>query len=333
MPKAELEALGLEHLVQRRRHLRVDAGGDPVEHLDDRDLAAEPTPDRPQLQSDVAAADHRQMARRRRQAQGAGGGDDPPLVDGQVGQGRRFRSAGDDHRLAGLHLESAVRGAHLHPVARQQPPAALEAGDLVLAQEVGDPFAKLGHHLALVPHDTVKIGPHIVYHDAERFEIARHLQPLGGLEQRLGRNAPDVQAGPPEQFAVVDDRHRQAELARPDRTRVSARPAADDHQVVGGRRTAHGVSLCCEWMGEKGPGQPEEAASGAPLIEGRVARLHSEPASGEGPAGGGSRSPDPDPAAGSSGRRAGRRRAPSAPRRSLRQGNGDRSPHPHRPGG
>ena len=35
-------------------------------------------------------------------------------------------------------------------------------------------------------------------------------------------------------------------------------------------------------MGEKGPGQPEEPASGAPLIEGRVARLHSEPASGEG---------------------------------------------------
>ena len=97
--KPELEALLLEDLVGFLAHVAVEAGQDLVEELDDRDLRAEPPPDRAELEPDHAAADHDHALRHLRQLERAGGIDDPLLVDGDAGQRRDRRAGGDDDVL------------------------------------------------------------------------------------------------------------------------------------------------------------------------------------------------------------------------------------------
>ena len=54
------------------------------------------------------------------------------------------------------------------------------------------------------------------------------MKPLGGMQQRLGRNAADIQAGAAEDAALVDTGRLQAQLAQPDGGVVAARTAAND---------------------------------------------------------------------------------------------------------
>ena len=56
----------------------------------------------------------------------------------------------------------------------------------------------------------------------------RELEVLGRLEQRLGRNAPDVDAGAAERLVHLDANGVEAELRGADRGDVTAGPAADD---------------------------------------------------------------------------------------------------------
>ena len=77
MPCFVEQALGLPG------DLAVHAGQDAVEELDHGDLAAEPAPDRAELEADDAGADDEQPLRHRRQRQRAGRGDDALLVDGR----------------------------------------------------------------------------------------------------------------------------------------------------------------------------------------------------------------------------------------------------------
>ena len=79
--QAEGDALLGEEALGLLRHLAVHAGQDAVEELDDGHLAAEPPPDRAELEADDAGADDDQPLRHRGQRQRAGRGDDALLVD------------------------------------------------------------------------------------------------------------------------------------------------------------------------------------------------------------------------------------------------------------
>ena len=63
------------------------------------------------------------------------------------------------------------------------------------------------------------------------------LEQMRGVQQRLGRDAADIEAGAAERAALLDAGHLEPELGRLDRGHVAARPAADDHQIV--PRLAH----------------------------------------------------------------------------------------------
>src|SRR5690348_12521576 len=62
--------------------------------------------------------------------------------------------------------------------------------------------------------------------------MAHIMEDLGRAQQRLGRDAPPVQADAAQQFAL-DDRSLETELRSPDRRDIAAGPGAEDDEIVG----------------------------------------------------------------------------------------------------
>ena len=82
-----------------------------------------------------------------------------------------------------------------------------------------------------------------------------HVVPdLGIEEQRLGRNAADVQAGSAQLLLFFNERHRQPKLRRAKRRGIPARPAANDCYIV--KCLCNRVYLC---QGCSIPGAPQTA--------------------------------------------------------------------------
>ena len=69
-------------------------------------------------------------------------------------------------------------------------------------------------------------------HDAVHGEVvAGLLEQVRGLQQRLGRDAADVEAGAAQRRVLLDDRHLQAELGGADRRHIAAGAGADHDEV------------------------------------------------------------------------------------------------------
>src|SRR5262249_17882736 len=64
-------------------------------------------------------------------------------------------------------------------------------------------------------------------------QVAGFLVELGGVQQRLGRNAPDIEAGAAEGLVLLHHGHFHAELRRADGAEIAAGPGADDDEIVG----------------------------------------------------------------------------------------------------
>jgi hypothetical protein len=83
-----------------------------------------------------------------------------------------------------------------------------------------------------VGHHGRQIERHAVRPDAEGREVLLRLFiELGGMKQRLGGNAADIEAGAAERAALFHAGDLEAQLRRADRARVAARPTADDDDV------------------------------------------------------------------------------------------------------
>ena len=101
---------------------------------------------------------------------------------------------------------------------------ALERGDLVLAEQEGDALGRRFDHLALALHELGEVERRRRHLDAVHGEIvARLLEQVRGLQQRLGRDAADIEAGAAEGRALLDHRHLDAELGRRGSPRHSRR--------------------------------------------------------------------------------------------------------------
>ncbi len=204
-----------------------------VLELDDRHLDAEGVPGRRELHPDRAGPQHDRLLRELLEAQGVIRADDPLAVELGERQLARLGAGRDDERrrrqllrvaavLEG-DLDRVLPGDHpgtdegLHAAALEGPlqalPHLLDDGVLVLVQ---------GLHL-----DALVVERHA--------EVRRGLcllGDLGGLQDRLGRDAAPVQAGPAD-LVALDERDVEPELRRPERDRVPARAAAEDDDVVG----------------------------------------------------------------------------------------------------
>ena len=214
----------------------VHAGHDAVEELDHRDGGTEPAPHRAQLEPDIAAADDHQPRRHFGERQRAGRGHDAALVDLDAGQAGRFR-AGRDQDAAGLQgarRRAAVGRFDRHLAGGGDARGAADSLDPVLLQQKRNALGQPVDDVVLARQHDTEVEPHIVGHHAMGAEPVTRLGIIRGrLQQRLGRDAADIQAGAAEGCAPVHAGDRHAELGGADGADIPGRTAADDDEIVG----------------------------------------------------------------------------------------------------
>ena len=111
-------------------------------------------------------------------------------------------------------------------------PTPLHGLDAVLLHQELDALGVLVHHAPLVGLGLEQVEPRVRALDAELGGVADVVEHLGGVEQRLGRDAAAQRAGAAELGVLLHQRHLHPELRGADRRHVAAGAAADDHQVL-----------------------------------------------------------------------------------------------------
>ena len=229
----ERYALLLEQALRLAAHLAIHAGQHAVEEFHHRYLGAEPAPHRAELEPDHAGADHQQMLRHLAEHQRAGRGDDALLVDLDAFQARHVGTGGDDDGFGVERLHLAV-GAGDFDLAGDGDTAGAEISiDLVLLEQEVDALDVAVDALVLERHHRGEIELGRGDADAHFAEaMAGLLEQFGGVQQRLRRDAADIEAGAAEGRALFNDGGLQAQLGRADGADIAAGTGADDDEVV-----------------------------------------------------------------------------------------------------
>ena len=182
-----------------------------------------------ELQPDIPAADHHQVAGHLVQLQRAGAGNDALFVHRdtrQVDAG----AAGGDHDVLGV-INLAI---DIHLAGGGDAGAALQPGNLVLLEQELHALHVGADHLALAGLHARQVQLHAVKHHPVIGEmVAGFLEVLAALQQGLAGDAADVQAGAAQGGALLHAGGLQAQLRGADGAHVAPRAAADDDDVVG----------------------------------------------------------------------------------------------------
>ena len=201
----------------------------PVEHLDDRHLAAEGLEDRRELAADDPAAEHDEPPRHLGLRQQAG------RVDAEVGvepvdrRPHRERARRDDRRAERDVLPALDRDR----VRVRERARALDPLDAVDLEERRDAAGHLLDDGVLPLVRLAEVELRLGDLDAELPErLAPLVEEVRGLHPRLRRHAADAQARAAELGLLLDADDLRAELRRPDRSRVAAGPAAQNGDVT-----------------------------------------------------------------------------------------------------
>ena len=154
------------------------------------------------------------------------------IVDAR--QRRDVGAGGDDDVLGLQRLRLAVVALDLDLAGRGDAARADNRVDLVLLEQEFDALDVAADPLVLERHHRGKIELRRCHADAQLGEAVPGLvEQLGGMQQRLGRNAADIEAGAAEGRALLDHGDLQAELRRADGADIAAGAAADDDEIVG----------------------------------------------------------------------------------------------------
>ena len=238
--EADVEALLFrEHLPGFPGDGGIGGGEEFRQGFEDRDLGAEALPDAAQLEADDAGADDAEALRHGVEGERAGVVANQLVVDGNAVEVARARAGGDDdvlrhHHFAGdVHFPAVLAAAGELAVAGQQ-------RDLVLLEQALDAAGELGDDVVLALDHGPDVDPDVVDGDAVHDEaVAGIVEVLGGLQQRLGGNAADVEAGAAEAHLALRvvvglgfaAGGAEAELRGADGGDVAAGAAADDEHV------------------------------------------------------------------------------------------------------
>src|SRR5690606_32730058 len=236
--QANVQALLAEDLQGFLGDLLVGGGEELVHGLQHGHFGTQTGPDRTQLQTDDAGADHAQLLRHGLEFQGASGVDDHILVDRGRRDVHRAGTGGEDHVLGLDDLGLAVQAGDFNLLAGQQLAVAFQQGDAVGLEQAGDAAGQVlddgvlaRDHLRHIEGDALGLG-------AVHFEAFVGLMVLvGAVQQRLRRNAADVQAGAAEGdlavlvLVLLDAGGLQAELRRLDGGHVAPWARANHYHV------------------------------------------------------------------------------------------------------
>ena len=151
----------------------------------------------------------------------------------RLGTGGDDDLLGGDHFVADLDLPTARR-------LRDESAVAVEQGDLVLLEQALDAPGELIDDAALARDHLGDVDLRRADVDALGLEaVAGFFEQVRGVQQRLGRDAADVEAGAAQTRLALGvgigvgfaARGLEAELRGADRGHVAAGPAADDEDV------------------------------------------------------------------------------------------------------
>ena len=159
-PSAEtqLDALARQDALERLGDLGIHRGQDAVEEFHHRHLCTEPPPHAAEFETDIAAADHHQVARHSVELEAAGGGDDLLLVHLDAGQRHALGAGGDDDVLRSVGGAVDVHGTRCGDAT-----GALQPGHLVLAEQEFHAFDVGGDDLGLACLHARQIELHAVH--------------------------------------------------------------------------------------------------------------------------------------------------------------------------
>src|SRR6185312_1775374 len=104
--------------------------------------------------------------------------------------------------------------------------------DLVLVEQEFDALGEVGDDLVLAAHHRRQIDGGAIDLDSVRREpVRRLLVEVRGLQQRLRRDAADIEAGAAERAALLHAGRLKPKLRRADGADIAAGSAADDDEV------------------------------------------------------------------------------------------------------
>ena len=139
--------------------------------------------------------------------------------------------AGRDDRLAKADRFFATLGRDLELVGRDEFADALDDLDLALLRERREAAGQAADHAVLPVGELVEVDLGLAELKAVRRHLARLGDHLGGVQERLGGDAADVQADPAERRIALDQHGLEPEIGRPEGRRVAPRPRAQHHEL------------------------------------------------------------------------------------------------------
>src|SRR5690606_3946238 len=119
----------------------------------------------------------------------------------------------------------------LEAVGAGETTGALDDAHLTLLRHRREPAGQLADHPVLPSAQPVGIEARLAELDTVLAHLPGFLDDAGRVQQRLRRNAADVQADAAERRVALDQRHVQTEIGRAERRRVTARTGSEHDEA------------------------------------------------------------------------------------------------------
>src|ERR1043166_5836650 len=238
-------------------HLFVRCHQEARQRFEYGHVSAQAPPYAAHFQPYYASSHHAQALGHLGQRQRAGVVEDLLVVERRQRKLARHRPGGDDDvpGLDGLRLVAIFHFEHIGRTFRHEASGAMEGHHLVLPEQPGDAAGEAVDDLVLACEHDADVEADFLGGDAVRGELVRDaLVVLGGFQQCLRGNAPDVEAGAAEAglagggLPLVSAEGVETQLRAADGGYVAARAAADDGDIV------------CVWHGNPSGGRKAQGA-------------------------------------------------------------------------
>jgi hypothetical protein len=226
----DARAAGRELALERPHEVGIRARHQAVERLDDRDLGPERGVYRRELEADDAAADDEEPRRHVGERE-RGGRVEHARVVRPAGQSDGTRARRDD-RMLEVDRDVALRRRDAHLLRAGEGAGARHDLDAARLRELRESTRELPDDAVLVCAELREVELRRAELDAGVGEPARRGEHLRDVQQRLGRDAADVQADAAERGMALDQHDRAAEIRGAERRGVAAGSGAE-HEDVG----------------------------------------------------------------------------------------------------
>ena len=213
-------------------HFFVFGGQDVGQHFDDGDFAAVAVPNGGKFDADGAAADDDHVFGARGLEDGFAVGENALAVNGDARNGHGIGPGGDDDVFGADFLDLAFGVGDADFVFGEQFGRAHDDINLVLAHQGVNAGGETLGHIAAAFNCDAEIKLEIVERDAKfSGALAQSVSQFGIFEEGLGRHTAHVQADAAKPL-LFNHGDFQAQLRGANGTDITARPGADDYDIV-----------------------------------------------------------------------------------------------------